>query len=331
MGEKLIVSGRNIEGLYPHVDVWGFGIPLYLFIGGLAAGILIFAAFFYLKGKANEMPVTVKISTIIPPIIIVLGLLFLIGDLHHKMYFWRLMTTFEVKSPMSWGAWILVIVLILSILWPFTFLKEMREFFVQNNRKRWVKWVSWLENLVEKIGFIKKIVDYSVKKRKYIAILLIIFGIALGIYTGILLSAFNARPLWNNSVLGLLFLTSGVSTGAAAIMWLSNNHEEKQLFSKIDLGLIGIELLLIFLMFLGMNWGSDAQQKAAEMFLGGEFTAIFWGIFVMLGLITPGFLEALELKGYKVPIAVPAFLILFGGLLFRVIMVVAGQISTFTF
>ena len=331
MGEKLLVSGRNIAELYPHVNAWGFGIPLYLFIGGLAAGILLFSSFYFLRGKADEMPVTVKISTIIPPFIIALGLLFLVGDLHHKPYFWRLMTTFEWRSPMSWGAWILVVVFTLSIFWPLGFLSDMKEFFEKNNRKRWAKWMEWTEERVNKIGILKKLVDFSVKYRKQSAILLIIFGIALGIYTGILLSAFNARPLWNNPVLGLLFLTSGVSTGAAAIMWLSNDHKEKLLFSKIDLGLITTELLLIFLMFLAMSWGSDIQQKAAEMFLGGEFTAIFWGLFVFVGLVVPAIMEIAELKGYKVPVAIPAAIILTSGLIFRIIMVIAGQISSYTF
>ena len=35
-------------------------------------------------------------------------------------------------------------------------------------------------------------------------------GLALGIYTGILLSAMVARPLWNSAVLGPLFLFSGL-------------------------------------------------------------------------------------------------------------------------
>ena len=146
-----------------------------------------------------------------------------------------------------------------------------------------------------------------------------------------MLSSFNARPLWNTPILGILFLVSGVSTGAAALMWMSNNKDEKKLFSKIDLGLIAVELVLIVLMFLGLLWGSEVQQISAEMFLGGEFTAVFWGIFVVMGLILPAILEVLELRGIHLPIAVPAFLVLFGGLVFRIIMITAGQVSTFVF
>ena len=331
MGEKLIVSGRNIKELYPHLNVWGFGIPLYLFIGGLAAGILIFATYFFLKGKEKEMPVTVKISTLIVPVIIILGLLFLIGDLHHKIYFWRLLTTFRISSPMSWGTWILTFVLILSVFWPLSYIDDIISYFESNGRKRWAKWTSAIKNIVERIGFLNKLVELTIRYRKAVAYVIFFLSIGLGIYTGILLSAFNARPLWNNPVLGLLFLTSGVSTGAAFIMWLSRDHGEKKLFSTIDIVLVGIELLLIFLMFLSMIWGTKITQQASEIFLGGEFTAVFWGIFVILGLVFPLILESLELKGYRVPIAIPAFLILVGGLVFRIIMVTAGQITTFTF
>ncbi len=331
MGEKLIVSGRHIEGLYPHLDVWGFGIPLYLFIGGLAAGILLFATIYYLLGKEKEMPATVKISTLIVPVIIVFGLLFLIGDLHHKLYFWRLMTTFEMASPMSWGTWILTIVLMLSILWPLSFLDDIIEYFEKNNRKKLLNLMTFVKNKVEKITILQKIIELTQKNRKTIAWATLFLSIGLGIYTGILLSSFNARPLWNTSILGILFLTSGVSTGAAYIMWISNDAKEKKLFSTIDLGLVSLELLLIFLMFLGMAWGPDIMQQTADMFLGGEFTAIFWGLFVFVGLILPLTLEAMELKGYHIPVAVPAFLILAGGLIFRIIMVTAGQISSYTF
>lgn len=331
MGERLMASGRDIHGLYPHVDVWGFGIPLYLFIGGLAAGILLFATYYFIKGKADEMPVTVKISTIIPPFIIAIGLLFLIEDLHHKLYFWQLMVHFKVASPMSWGTWILTIILFISILWPLSFIEDIKNYFEENNKKRLAKWTEKTATIVGKVPILPKLVELTTKHRKTVAYVTFFLAIALGIYTGILLSSFNARPLWNTSILGSLFLVSGISTGAAAIMWMSNNKEEKMLFSRIDLALIGIELLLIFLMFLGMAWGPEVYQETAAMFLGGQFTAVFWGVFVVMGLILPAILEALELKGFHVPIAIPAFLILMGGLIFRVIMVVAGQMSTYTF
>ena len=45
----------------------------------------------------------------------------------------------------------------------------------------------------------------------------VVLGVVLGIYTGILLNTMVARPLWNTTILGPLFLVSGLSAGAAMV------------------------------------------------------------------------------------------------------------------
>ena len=47
MKEELFASGRNIPNIDPYLNIWHWQIPLYLFLGGLAAGILFFAGFFF--------------------------------------------------------------------------------------------------------------------------------------------------------------------------------------------------------------------------------------------------------------------------------------------
>ena len=145
--------------------------------------------------------------------------------------------------------------------------------------------------------------------------------------TGVLFSAFNARPLWNTSILGPLFLTSGLSTGAAFIILISKSKAERLLFSKIDVGLIAIELFLIVHMFMGFLASTQVQIDAAKMFLGGPYTATFWIFVVSLGLVLPALLEILEIKKYHIPKLLPASLVLFGGLVFRFIIANAGQAS----
>ncbi|HKJ06565.1 MAG TPA: NrfD/PsrC family molybdoenzyme membrane anchor subunit, partial [Flavobacteriaceae bacterium] len=160
---------------------------------------------------------------------------------------------------------------------------------------------------------------------------LIPLSIILGVYTGILLSAFNARPLWNNAILGPLFLVSGLSTGAATIILLAKTAKEKHLFSKIDLGLIIVEIGLIIHMLMGMHAGSQVQLEAMELLIGGDFTLMFFGFVVVLGLIVPATMEYFELRGYKIPVAIPAILVLIGGLVFRFVMVEAGQITRYLY
>ena len=331
MEEQLLVNARDIHGLYPHVHVWGFPIAAYLFLGGLAAGILLFATIYYLRGKADEMPFTVKIAPIFTFMIIMVGLFLLVFDLHHKLYVWQLFMTVRMESPMSWGAWTLVGVSIFSLLWPLSYIDDIETYLHERNWRKLDGVTNFIRNFIHNWKIPHFIILTFRKYRTIFAYILLYLSVILGIYTGILLSAFNAHPLWNNSILGPLFLTSGVSTGSAFVMWLSNNKKERKLMSTIDMALIAVEIFFIIHMIMGMQAGPEAYKQAAHLFLGGEFTVIFWVVFVGFGLVLPFSLEALELKGFHIHPAVPALLVLLGGLLFRIIMVQAGQISEYPF
>ena len=321
MHEEIFVSGRNIPNIDPYLEIWHWQISLYLFLGGMAAGILFFAALFYILNKENEMPATVKYATIIAPIALIIGLAALFFDLTHKLYFWRLYTTIRITSTMSWGAWILLLVTPLSMLWVFSYYREL---------------YPKLENKLQtfrRLKFLKldTFEKFLIKNRKIMAIVLIPSTIILGVYTGILLSAFNARPLWNNAILGPLFLTSGLSTGVAAIILFTKNHFERRLLSKIDLVLIILELALITHMLMGMYAGSEVQIDALNILINGQFTVMFFVFVIILGLIFPALIESIELLGYKVPIIIPALLVLMGGLIFRIVMINAGQLTRYLY
>ena len=125
MEEEIIISGRMNHKVDPLLHIWGWEIAFYLFVGGLAAGILFFASFYYLLGRDKELPAAIKWAPMITPVILILGLGALFLDLHHKLYFWRLYTTIRLQSPMSWGAWTLMVVTPLSIIWSTTYVREV--------------------------------------------------------------------------------------------------------------------------------------------------------------------------------------------------------------
>jgi formate-dependent nitrite reductase membrane component NrfD len=313
MKEELIISGRMNYKVDPALHIWGWEIPLYLFLGGLAAGVLFFAALYYLRGKENMYQSAVKYVPMITPFFLMIGLGVLFLDLHHKPYFWRLYTTIKLQSPMSWGAWTLMAVTPLSIIWSATYVREV-----------FPKW-NW------KFQWIYPIEKYFIDNRKSLAWIMIVFSVILGIYTGILLSAFNSRPLWNTSILGPLFLVSGLSAGAALIMMLSKDPLERKKFSQIDLLLIAIELALIVHMFMGFRASSQVQIEAAALFLGGPYTLPFWVFVVFLGMVLPAFLEFWELRGNHIPVYIPAVMIIFGNIMLRFIIVYAGQASRYLY
>ena len=80
MNEELIVSGKNNPLINPDLEIWEWQISVYLFLGGLAAGLLFFSAVMYLSGKKNDFPVAVKDAAIIAPVLIFIGLIMLFLD-----------------------------------------------------------------------------------------------------------------------------------------------------------------------------------------------------------------------------------------------------------
>lgn len=313
MRELTITSGREMAHIDPYLAIWGWEIPLYLFIGGLVSGILFFAALYFIRGKETEMPTVVRFTPLLAPVFLAFGLLALFLDLEYKLHVFRFYTNIRLESPMSWGSWTLAVIFPLSILWAAIHLNKVFP------NWRWP--FRWMEN---SINFLER---YS----RPLAWVMLIYALLLGMYTGILLSAFNARPFWNTSILGPLFLVSGFSTGAALNLLFSRSEHEKRLLIRIDLMAIGVEIFLIIHMFMGFLASTEVQIQAANMFLGGPYTAPFWVFVVGLGLIFPGLVEILELRGKIAATKIPALLVLFGGIMLRFIIVDAGQVSGWGF
>jgi len=320
---ELTITTNNLNHAGP-LHIWGWEIPVYLFLGGLTAGILLIAAWTILKKKETDYAFAANRLALFAPIALSLGMATLFLDLSHKAYVWRFYTTFRITSPMSWGSWILLLVYPLSLL---IILATFREGFP--------KTFARLESAIKSAKQLKKheskfhlLFDWPRRHIRTVAKLAIPVAVILGIYTGILLSALSARPFWNSAIMGPLFLVSGLSTAAAFVVMTSKDHREKSFFGKIDLGLIGVELALLTLFIIGMLSSSLKQKEAVQLILGGPLTAFFWVFIIFLGLLLPAFLEAMELKGKKFPAGIAAALVLMGGLLLRFLVVEAGQIST---
>lgn len=322
--------------------VWGWEIPLYLFFGGMIAGMMIIAGLNMLrlaKGERSENFYSVQ-SPILGFLLINIGLLALFLDLEHKLYVFRLYLTFEPLSPMSWGSWILLIVypiLIISALirlpqaWPWL-----------GERIPVVR--RWSEKLVN-----------STRAIKFLGCANVFLGIGLGIYTGILLSTMVSRPLWNSAILGPLFLVSGLSTAAAMIHLVSSllpgnpaprgflggafrvlvqplgaeppSPGTQDSLVRADQIFLLVELVLIGLLFVGLLSGSASQIAAVDILMSGEYAALFWGGVIAVGIATPLVLQALQLA-HRIPhTVIPAILVLVGGLALRWVLVGAGQAS----
>jgi formate-dependent nitrite reductase membrane component NrfD len=308
-----ITNTRHNHLIDPTMHVWGWEIPLYLFLGGLVAGIMIFAGLRALREEREKPSLALSLLPWTAPVAISLGMFFLWLDLEHPFNAWRFYLAFKVTSPMSWGAWILLGVYPVSILLAWIDTPDSLKVPVA----RWIAPGSTLG----------KLDTWSRESRRLLGGLNIAMGAALGIYTGVLLGTMAARPLWNSALLGPLFLVSGLSTGAAFMLLFGLSERERLFLGRADMGLISTELILLFLWIIGLATGVSSSQGAVAMIFGGPYTAAFWTLVVALGLLAPLVGEALELKHGAVPGKGTAILVLLGGFALRWILVFAGQDS----
>lgn len=316
MTEELLVTARENALIDPSLHIWTWEVAMYLFLGGLTAGVMIFAAAMTILGKDREAPFSTNRLALIAPIVLSLGMTTLFLDLEHKLFVYRFYTSFQPTSPMSWGAWILLVIYPISIL---QILATLRDGYSP---------LAWF---VDSLKAGRRLLDWCERYRTEIAVVAIPFAVALGIYTGILLSAFGARPFWNSGVLGPLFLISGMSTAAALVALIARQKSEKELFTQIDLVLIVAEIALVGLFLINLATGSGQQIEALQSVTGGSYTFVFWVLFVGFGLLIPLLLEALEISGLSRSMAMLApVLVLVGGYVLRQVMLDAGQESTWT-
>lgn len=316
MVETILV--RNSSHIDPVLSIWNWEIPVYLFLGGMTAGIMIIATLMALRdGEQTTRSRWVRWSPFVAPILISLGMLALLMDLSYKPHVFRFYTAFRPSSPMSWGAWLLVGIYPATILLGLSWLKKDE-----------VDWLAKFKPIaLLRLGrLLRWFIDFAGRWQKPVLWMNLVFGIGMGIYTGILLSALGAaRPAWNSALLGPLFLVSGFSTGAALLMLFPLNHKEHGLLRRWDMGAVMLELSLLALFLLGLASSSQQSRGAAELFLGGPYTALFWTLVVVVGLAVPLGIEAIESFKKHSPTRLAPVLLLVGGLSLRWILVAAGQ------
>lgn len=333
---------RHNPGIDPALHIWGWEIPVYLFLGGLVAGLMILAGFrlLIMRPQERQAMVCCTVGPLLALVLLSLGMLALFLDLEHKLYVWRLYLTFELTSPMSWGSWILLLVYPALLANALAHLPEA------------------LPVLARRLPVLVTISDFMLARPRIVVatgLANIVIGVALGIYTGILLGALGARPLWSTAVLGPLFLFSGLSTAAAVlhgILVLTTPDAERPEFADFLLSLLSrwsqarpldtriaptlaqadnsfltIELALLGLLLVGHLSSTAVHQQAAWLLLTGPYAAAFWVGVIGLGILLPLSLQHWELQHRIRHTIAPSLLVLLGGLVLRFVLVNAGQAS----
>lgn len=321
---EITITGLNAI-THPYLEVWDWRIVIYLFLGGLSAGMLVMCSIANLripKGPVEELAQCVR-APLIAFIILAVGAQFIILDLAKpQSLIWGYLT-FQPLSLMSWGTWGVPAVLLANALYILAVIPK------QDRPKL---------RLPILISLSEKLAPYM----RPIAKLNFALGIFLGIYTGVLLSSFAAIPLWNNATLPILFLVSSLSSGAAMIVIIAKRNEIKFLFTKIDVWLIVAELVVILLFFYALYTSTAPYKNAIAPFfsLTDEhfiFTFALISIFLLLPLalrIKLGELKEFSggfhgefTKSQLFRMNFAAVLVLAGTFILRAAIVYAGQLT----
>lgn len=310
---ELEVARHSLQ-IDPHLHIWGWEVVVYLFLGGMAAGAMV------LTSLLSRAPLSRNARWLgfLAPVLVSAGMGALFLDLAHKLHVWRFYLAFKVTSPMSWGSWILLLVYPATLLFALALLDDDQLGWLQGQLRR----VPLGNRIAALLPAARSLALAHLPRLRQVHLGL---GVALGIYTGILLSTLGARALWNSALLGPLFLASGLSAGAALLRLLPLSSEERSAAARWDLWAIGAEVVLLVLVFVGLGTQGAAGAQGLHLIMGGRFTALFWSFVVGAGLLLPLLFELLEHRLNLRPSAlVPAFVLL-GGFALRWVFVMGAQ------
>jgi formate-dependent nitrite reductase membrane component NrfD len=320
-----------------HEPVWEFLIVNYLFLGGLSAGIFFvssLATWLQVDGQP-AYPRIARTGALLAPWPVALGSALLIFDLGKWWRFWKLFVVFRWDSPMSIGSWLLLlftgICLVNLVAWLTVAERELL-----------------LAKLPARFPYRAKLTafhgDLAAWKRN-LAMLGFPFAIGVGIYTGVLLGAVQARPFWNTNLVAQLFLFSALSSGTAVLILArmlakgERDIKEFKFLYTLDICLIGLEFFIVLPYLIHGQLSTLAVREALDLILGGPFTFTFWGLFLGIGLLLPLAIELWEFKPVLLGkgnlhvtrglALTAAGLVIFGGYVLRYVFVFAGQASGF--
>lgn len=309
-----VTTTRLNHDVDPALNVWPWEVPADLFLAGLVAGLLVMFSSIVLLGKDSKFPTVIQWAPVWAMPLLGCGLFLLFLDLSYKLHAFRFYTTFQISSPMSWGSWLYMAVIVVGGIQFASALADHE---------------PWRRTALGKLFFWKWFEALKQQTRRRLAWLSLVFGASLGTYTGVLLSTMSARPLWNSGLMGPLFLISGIAAACALMMLVSRKREERGLLMRILLPAVLVNLLLVLMLVVDLSHGNATNLGAAELLLGGPYTAAFWALVVIVGLIVPTVLQVQAVRGrWNLSLVAPV-LVLFGGLALRVLLVQAGQVSGF--
>jgi polysulfide reductase chain C len=301
-------------------SAWHWPIAIYLFLGGLGAGMTALAVYLSRNNRAESNKMKAY-SVLAGMIIVGIGAVILVVDLLQPLQSWRILLPWApLLAPKAWIAWgtqIINLYFLFSLLSILPALKDTP--------------LAFITKIIPLAGFVEK-------KQKFFDYGVYVFAFGVAFYTGILLASSAGVGLWHTPILPFLFVVSGFSTGAALLMiiWAMSKNENRvtalHRLEKIDFSLIALEIsMVVFIGYYLLTFTGNSSARYSVEFLTNNST--FMGLFLIAGLIVPFILEFISVRSSKKDhskapnvaiVLIASVLVLVGGYMLRAYMLNAG-------
>ena len=158
-------------------------------------------------------------------------------------------------------------------------------------------------------------------------VLCTIFSLCVILYTGFFLYSIYTVRSWHSLLIPALFALSSLSTGIAlCYVTVPTNDSSRSRPSNCDFTVLGLIVILgetimviMYLVFLAFS-----HPEAAQSLLSGSPSSLFWGGYVLCGLVIPVCMN-IFIRRYGTPLQTPlAFMLAIGGFSLRACIVLAG-------
>jgi len=292
---------------------WGLAIAIYLYVAAMAGGAYFVAALCCIFGPEEHRKTTCYGYLYAIPLLVI-GAIALIVDLGQPARFLHLLEIFKFNSPMSAGAWALLVFGIFCVLSSIFTLAEGKDTGIFVTLSRWIS---------------------ALVPRKEVAAGGGMVAIFLMAYTGTLLNT-TSVPMWEGTpLLSGLFLASGVSTVLALMLVINRKITElPQLYALEEFDnvaiIVELAILLFFILMLRHEVGANGKSLIHAL-VSGKLGAWFWIGAVIVGMVLPliiNFFSGIKHKEEGLaPSLISPILVLIGGFILRVVIVYAGQIG----
>lgn len=304
----------NFSETFSHGVEWGWPIAVYLLLAGMSGGALIVAILLKHYKKQENFSPFFKAASLLAFVSIMLGMVCLIADLEKPLLFWKILINYNFKSVMSIGVAGLCVFIPLSFLMClYAFSTELKSF----------------------CGIFDSIMKILNPLYPLLSALCLLFAVVICAYTGFLISVLIRFPLLNTAVLPALFVASGLSAGisgsslVAALFFKEDPHSsDLHALHSVEFSVLGVEILLIMMIFVSLFIGSTYQQEAAVAFYSGVWAKFFWLGVVLVGFVVPfvlNFALGKSVANLKFSFYISSIAAVVGVLLLRIFILYAGQ------